>query len=59
MSPDLLHAIASGLIIGAIILLADRGGLLKGRSRLQRFGIVFVIGFATVLVLNLIWPVPA
>lgn len=57
MSSDLLHAIVAGVLIGGVVWGTDRSGLLAGRSKLQRFGIVFAIGFVAMFVLNLIWPV--
>ena len=56
MSTDTLHAIVSGLLIGCIILGVQHTSLVEGKTKLQRFGIFFVIGFFAMLILNLIWP---
>lgn len=56
MSTDMLHAIVSGLLIGCIILGVQHTGLVADKTKLQRFGIVFVIGFVAMLILNLVWP---
>lgn len=57
MSTDLLHALVSGLLIGSLILLLQNTAFIQGKSKLQRFGVFFVVGFVAILILNLVWPV--
>ena len=56
MSPDLAHAIVAGLIIGLLVLGVDHSGVLDGKSKGQRFLLVFAIGFVLMLILNVLWP---
>lgn len=53
---DLPRAIASVLLIGAVILVFEHFGLMKRGSHFVRAMLVALVVFAVLLVLNLLWP---
>ena len=55
---DWLHALAVGLLIGAIYFAVEKSGKLEGKSLGQKMLLLLPLYFVGVLVLNLTWPTP-
>ena len=56
MTPDLMHAIASGLLIGLVIFLVQHFGFLDGVSKGKRALAVGAVVFVVLVLFNLAWP---
>ena len=55
---DWLHALATGLLMGAIYIAVEKSRKLEGKSLGKKMLILLPLIFLGVLILNLLWPTP-
>lgn len=58
MTAVILHALATGALVYALLELGERTGYTTGRTRAQKFVRMLPVFFVAILVMNLIWPLP-
>ena len=56
MTPGILHALATGLLIAATYAVVDKAGMLANKTLARKLFILLPVYFVVILIFNLLWP---